>query len=403
MRALAIAIHLRGVALAGIEEVRRHAHRACLLVGDRAQVPVIASTVLAHDRDHIADLARQHARVAPVGRHVLDEGERVRARLVMLRQIGGHLHRRVQHHHQCELPCQRARDVLLAPLQRDDAGRVVHGPCEHAGEEQVDLVLRRIGRLAPRLVLHAACTFAREPVWIRATQPGVLDRFVRVDRDLAFRRFLDHAQVVVAHPLAVMPLAQHRSADHVLAPDLACIAHITGLDRVDAKPRIQVERGAELAFVMADRAAGLVMADQMHPFGLRIRREALDIEVRRRAGEVEIHAVGKPLAIPARVPAFDQHPAEAVLRREVDVAHRVGGRRAVLRAGRPALGFKMQRPPDADVLAGLEPRHVAQCVRRVEVQERVGRHRQLRSGVGREDHAPRCLERCGADHRRSLW
>lgn len=105
-------------------------------------------------------------------------------------------------------------------------------------------VLGRIGRLAPGVVFHAARAFARDPVGIGTAQPGVLDGFVRIDRDVALRRLLHHVQVVTRHPLPVVPFAQRVAARGVATFHLAVVADIAGLDRVHAEARIQVHRPA---------------------------------------------------------------------------------------------------------------------------------------------------------------
>ncbi len=120
------------------------------------------------------------------------------------------------------------------------------------------------------------------------------------------------------------------------------------------------------------------MADQPHALLLRVRRERHDIEVRIRLGEAELVALGEPVAIPALVPAFDQHAAETMFRREVDVALRFGRGRAVFRAGAPGLRAEVHAPPDADVLERLHPGHVAELVRLVEIEDEV-RHVQARA------------------------
>jgi D-aminopeptidase len=145
------------------------------------------------------------------------------------------------------------------------------------------------------------------------------------------------------------------------------IGNIAGLDAVDAEPFVEVERVAKLRLVVAGSAASLVMPDQSHAAFATVGDDRLEVEVRRRAGEVEVVAVAEPGAVPADVPALDQHAAEAMLRREVDVPLRIRRGRAVLRTGRPGGFLQMQFPPDADVLRRLEPADVAEHVRLVEV------------------------------------
>src|SRR5690606_33078586 len=249
--------------------------------------------------------------------------------------------------------------------------------------------------------LHAARTLARDPVRVRAAQAGVLDRLVGVDGDLPLRRGLDHAQVVVAHPLALVPLAHHRASRLVLALDVTGVADVAGLDHVHAGARVQVEGRLQLAFVMADRAGGFVVADQVHALAGGVSGQFRQVEVRGGAGEVEAPAVGEPVAVPARVPAFHQHAAEAVLRGEVDVAAGIGGGRAVPGAGAPGLLLQVQRPPHAHVLGRLEPADVADGVGLVEVEDQAGLD-QVTGTLADLDRAPRGGERGGAVHRAAL-
>src|SRR3546814_5632476 len=63
--------------------------------------------------------------------------------------------------------------------------------------------------------------------------------------------------------------------------------------------------------------------------------------------------MAEPIAVPALVPALDEHAAEAVVRREVDILLRPPGRRAMLGAFGPAPVAADHPPPDADVFHRL--------------------------------------------------
>ena len=311
----------------------------------------------------------------------------------MLRQVGGHLDRAVQRHVQRQLPRDRAADLLpVLAGQADHAGRVVHRARQQARVDQGDFVLRRIRRIAPGVELLPARAFARNPVRPGAAQAGVLDRFVRVDRDAVLRRRFQHPQVVAAHPLTFVPFADHRIACGVLPFDLPGIADVAGLHRIDSEPVEQCEGFVHLPLVVADRAAGLVVPDQVHALRFRVGGQALQVVVLGRLAEIEVPAVGEPVAVPADVPAFDQHAAKPVLGGEVDVAPGVRGGRAVLRPGRPGFLVQVQRPPHADVLVRLEPAHVAEPVRLVEVEDQAG-FDQTAGPVADRDRAPRRGER----------
>ena len=369
-----------------------------MFVGDAADEPVAAMAILARDRHVVADLAVEHARIVPIHGDVLDEAERLAVPFVMFRQVGGHLDRAVDGHVQRQLAGEGAGDRLAAAsLQAEDAGGVVHRPGQQPREHQVDLVRGRIGRLPPGVVLHAARALAREPIRIGPAQAGVLDRFVRIDRQVPPGRFLHHLQVVARHELPVVPLAPQRAAGRVAPVDLAVVADVAGLEGVHAEPRVQVERGIKLVLVVLDGAPGLVVADQVHAFLRGVGAQGLDVEIRRGPGEVEGITVADPVAIPARIPAFHQHPAETMGGREVDVALGVGGGGGMPGAGGPTLLVEVHRPPHADVLGRMHPAHVAQHIGFVEVEDQVGLDQPARA-VGDLQGAPGRIERKGAPH-----
>ena len=317
---------------------------------------------------------------------------------VVLGQVGGHLDRAVQHYVQRQLAGQRAGNGLaVAALQAEDAGGVIHRPGQHAGEHQIDLMFRRVRWLAPGVVLHAACAFARDPVGIGAAQAGVLDRLMRVDRQVAARGFLHHLQVVAGHELPVMPLAPQRATGRIAAVDLAVVADVTCLELVDAQPCVQVQRSAQLVLVVLDGTAGFMVADQVHALVQAIRRQRFNVEIGRGTGEIEVVAIAYPHAVPAWVPAFHQHATEAVRGGEVDHLLRLCGGRRMLRPGRPALVVQVHRPPHAEVLGWLHPAHIAQRVGFVEVEDQV-RFDQASSAVGDLQRAPRRGEGRGTVH-----
>ena len=215
-------------------------------------------------------------------------------------------------------------------------------------------MLGRIAWVAPGIEFLAARAFARDPVGVGAAQAGVLDRFMRVDGDVALRGLLHHLQMMVHHVLAFMPAKAHHAigAGHT---GLAGFVDVAGLHRAHAQLGVHVERGLKLAFVVGGVGAGLVVADQLHALGLAVGADALDVEIGVGLGEAELVAVGHPVAVPALVPAFDQHPAETVLRGEVDVLDGIGRCRAVPGTAAPGGDALVHLPPDAHVLHGLEP------------------------------------------------
>src|SRR5690606_31137669 len=258
-----------------------------------------------------------------------------------------------------------------AGLHAEDAWRVVHRPGQVAGEDQVGLVLGRIGRLAPGGVLHAARALAADGVGIGPAQARVLDGLVGVDRHLVFRRRLDDVEMVAGHVLALVP-GQGRAPVAGRDARAAGVGDIAGLHRMPAEALHLGEGGVQLLLVVEGVAAGFVVADDLDALLAGVSRDALDIEVRVGFGEAVAPAGAEPLAVPADVPALDEHSAEAVLGGEVDVAHGVFGGRAVLGTRVPAAGLQVHVPPDADVLHRLEPADVAQLVGLVEVQDQAG-------------------------------
>ncbi len=252
-------------------------------------------------------------------------------------------------------------------------------------------MLGRVRRIAPGVVLHAARALARDPVRVRAPKARVLDRLVRIHGDVALRGLRHDLEVMARHELPVVPFIPDRSV-RLPCADAAGVGDVAGLDAVDAEPLVQVERGAELLFVARDVAGGLVVADQVHAALLRVGRDRLEVEVGRRLGEAEVAPVREPVAVPAAVPALDQDAAKSVGGGEVDVALRVRRGRAMPRSRAPGLRVEVQRPPDADVLVRLEPGHVAERIRLVEVEDQVGHVEP--GGIGRDlDRAPRRRER----------
>src|SRR3546814_4297945 len=96
------------------------------------------------------------------------------------------------------------------------------------------------------------------------------------------------------------------------------------------------ERLVELAFVMADGAAGFVVSDQVDALRRGVSGEPVGIEIGGRCREVEIVAVAQPVAVPARIPALDKPAAAVVCGGVVDVFLPMLGCCDVPGAGRPA-------------------------------------------------------------------
>src|SRR3546814_5346363 len=91
------------------------------------------------------------------------------------------------------------------------------------------------------------------------------------------------------------------------------------------------------------------MADQLDALLAPVIGDRLQVEIGRRLCETELVAMAEPIAVPALVPTLDEHAAEAVLRREVDILLRPLGRRAMLGAFGPAPVAADHAPPDSDI------------------------------------------------------
>jgi hypothetical protein len=156
-------------------------------------------------------------------------------------------------------------------------------------------------------------------------------------------------------PLSVVIL--HASLAWFIAggDDSTHIGDIAGLDGVHPHCGIEFHRIIKLRLVVGDVAAGFVVTDQSDAFGAGIVCNRLEIEIGHRLRKAELVAVGEPVAIPALVPAFDQHAAEMMFRGEVHVLLGARRGRAVAGAFRPCPLARNHPPPDADILAGLEP------------------------------------------------
>ena len=247
-------------------------------------------------------------------------------------------------------------------------------------------MLWRVLATDPGIIFHAPAAFARDPVGVGAAQAGILDRFMAVDADMIFGGGLHDAQIMVHHPLAFMPFAM-LGAVGIDPLDLAGIGDIAGLHHLLAMVGRPFEGTVELAVIMAGRSAGFMMADQGDALGFRIGGKAVGVEILGRLREVHCIAVAEPVAVPADIPALDQHGGDAAGSGEIDVAADIGGGGAMFGAARPAPFALDHVPPDADELARLDPRNIAQLVRLVQVQDHVV-HVEAGGIVGDGDGAP---------------
>ena len=325
--------------------------------------------VLAHNCGIVSNLAIEHNCVGPVGWHVANEAHKFGIFRVVLGQVGDHLDGRIDDDVERKLLCGSRQYVgIAASFQTEYPRGEVHRAAKHAREDQVCFMLGRILGTTPRVILHAALSLAAHPVGIGPPEACVLDRFMRVDRNMIARRCFDNLEVMPCRCLPLMPIVNDVAitSKHF---EPTGIGHITGLDTVDAQRAVERERRVHLAFVMSGVGRGFMMADQRHALFAAVVGDGFEIEIVIGLSEAEIFAIGEPVAVPAFIPAFDQQSGEAVCRRKVDHLPGIGVRRAVLGSGSPTLPIKVHTPPDADKFARMDPAYVAQLVGLVEVQD----------------------------------
>ena len=290
---------------------------------------------------------------------------------------------------------------MVGAFQAQHAGGEVHRPRQHAGIDQRRFMVRPVGEGAPGIIFHAARAFPPDPVGVGAAQARILDRLMRVHRDMVAGGGLHHFQMMLRHALAVMPFHPPLSRRIARRDDPAGVGDVAGLDHIDAQAAIKRHRVVQLRLIIGDIAARFMMADQADALLSRIGGQARQVEIRRWLGEAEIVAMAEPFAVPALVPAFDQYAAEAMLRREVDILLRPLGRRPMFGAFRPGPVAPDHAPPDADIFGRREPADVAQLVGLVEVQLQII-FNQARRIVGDAHRAPGRVEGQVARHSRRL-
>ena len=202
------------------------------------------------------------------------------------------------------------------------------------------------------------------------------------------------------HELPVVPLVTDRCRPRSRALDAAGVGDVAGLDAVDAEPLVEVERGAELLFVAATLPPVSWWPIRCTPASSHRRRPPRGRSPAYASREAEVAPVREPVAVPAAVPALDQDAAEAVGGGEVDVALRVRGGRAVLRARAPGLLSRCSDHQMPTYLNGLNQDTSPSAFGSLRL--RIRSDIVQPGGVGRDlDRAPRRGERRGALHRRA--
>ena len=222
---------------------------------------------------------------------------------------------------------------------------------------------------------------------------------MRIDRDFVSGRCFNNAEVVAHRLLAVVPFKYDLTIGIAIART-ACIGDIASLDAVNAQALVEGKGGFHLGLVIGDISGGFMMADQMNALGLCIVCHRFQIEIWIGGGEVKAGFAAKPIPIPARVPAFDQHAAKAMFSSKIDVALGIFRRRAMLRAAAPGRFVDVHLPPNADIFRRLDPRHIAQGIGLIEVEDQMAHHEACRI-IADLDRPPRGGEGRGAHHFRA--
>ena len=214
---------------------------------------------------------------------------------------------------------------------------------------------------------------------------------MRIDRNPVCGRGFDDAQVMVHLFLPVVPDEDFITIG-IARNNPASVRDIAGLHRVDAEFAIKRHRVIKLALVDIDIATRFVMADDAHALLARVPSDFSDVEIGIGGGEVVVAPIAEPIAVPAKVPTFDQHAAETMLGGEIDMAFGVCRRGAVFFARCPTALIEVHFPPDADVFVWDHPADIAQGVGLVEVEDQRA-FEQARRAIGNLYRAPRCVER----------
>ena len=235
-----------------------------------------------------------------------------------------------------------------------------------------------IWRHTPRVEFHPASAFAAYEVGICAPQTGVFYRFMGIDCDTALGRFGDDPQMMTLHHLAFRAFTCLTPV-RMNITQVASVSDIAGLDRFHAACCHQVEARFKLTFVVPNVTGSLVVTNNRHAFCRGISRQLFKVIVGVGLCEAEELAVEEPVAVPADIPAFDEHPFKAMLGSEIDISLGVLGCRAVrcsreatVRSrtdiGAPAFFAQMQRPPDTHVLVWFHPADITKLVGFIQIE-----------------------------------
>ena len=297
----------------------------------------------------------------------------------MLWKIGGHLQRRVEGDVKSQLVADSVAHLLsprhdFAHVCLEDAGCVVHRAALQTRERQY----RRVAGVDALTEFGAHSALVADHIGPCAAQTGRSYGFVRVDHDVVLGSLHDGIMVVVVDRLAVMALAKRDDGAHVTA--LHGVVAVLVHQRVGfLHPMLIVDCGGG-TFMVHDETDALLMGVFVQSWQIKVRIGGEEVE-----NELFLFAVP---VFPADVPAFDEQPVKTVGGSEVDIAAHVGvvGTvcaiwRGVFKVGLaqfhrgkivgviPGALAGNHLPPHTHVLHGMNPRHILQGTRLVEVED----------------------------------
>ena len=161
----------------------------------------------------------------------------------MLREIGGHLERRIHCKVERQLIADGSIDMRLVGraiflhVHHEDSRGIIHRTAVETGERKNRDVLRV--EASKSLILSSFGGFVAYHVRVGAAQARRTDSLMRIDHDMMLGRLADGVLVMIVHVLAIVVLAAREN-----------LAHVTGLDRVIAVLVHEVVGGIHVTLVI---------------------------------------------------------------------------------------------------------------------------------------------------------
>ena len=338
----------------------------------------------------------------PINGHILDELEGVHIGLVMLREVGCHLQRRVEGNVKSQLVADGVMHLLsprhdFAHVGFENAGGVVHRAALQTGERQ-DGGVSRMDALAE---LGAHRTLVANHVGPSAIQTSGTYRLVRVDHNVVLGGLHDSVMIVIIDRLAVVALAKRDDGAHITA--LHGIVSVLVHQRVSLlHPMLVVDSGSA-ALVVHDEADALFV-------GVFVQCGQVEIGIRCKEVEDELLLFTVPV-FPTDIPALDEQSIETIGSGKVDITAHIGivGTVGAVRSGVNVVGLtELHRrevvgvapsalagnhlPPHTHVLHGVDPGDILQSAWFVEVENEAGSE-YIGGLLAHHDGAPRGMAR----------